>query len=77
MAGIKNFIKFDDDDAKNRRHQYAIVLDFAAGLRDHPYITSAKRVGGWIQKMANFADVQYCIYAYKVGGWGPKRPKIC
>ena len=27
--------------------------------------------------MAIFADVQYCIYADKVGEWGPKRPKIC
>ena len=27
--------------------------------------------------MALFADVQYCIYAYKVGGWGQKRPRIC
>ena len=27
--------------------------------------------------MASFADIQYCIYADKVGGWGPKRPKIC
>ena len=27
--------------------------------------------------MANFADVQYYIHADKVGGWGPKRPKIC
>jgi hypothetical protein len=35
---------------------------------DHPYITSAKRTG-WIQKMAIFADVQYCIYADIVGGW--------
>jgi len=27
--------------------------------------------------MAIFVDVQYCIYADKVGGWGPKRLKIC
>ena len=27
--------------------------------------------------MASFDDIQYCIYADKVGGWGPKRPKIC
>ena len=36
--------------------------------RDHPYITSAKGLGGWVQKMAIFADVQYCIYADIVGG---------
>ena len=27
--------------------------------------------------MVSFADVQYCIYADKAGGWDPKRPKIC
>ena len=32
-------------------------------LRDHPYITSAKGLGGWVKKIAVFADVQYCIYA--------------
>jgi hypothetical protein len=26
--------------------------------------------------MAIFADVQYCIYADKVDGWGPKKAKI-
>ena len=25
--------------------------------------------------MVSFDDVQNCIYAYKVGGWGIKRPK--
>ena len=43
---------------------------------DHPYITSAKELGGWGQKMAIFADVQYCIYADIVGG-SKKSPKIC
>ena len=37
-------------------------------VRDHPYITSAKGQGGWVSKLASFADVQYCIYAGKVGG---------
>ena len=36
-------------------------------FRDHPYVTSVKRLGGWmglwVQKMAMFADVQYYIYA--------------
>ena len=42
-------------------------------LRDHSYITSAKGLGGWVQKMAISAEVQdYCIYA----GWvGFKRSK--
>ena len=44
-------------------------------IRGHAYITSAKGPGGWVKKMVNFANVQYCIYADKVGGWGPKRPK--
>ena len=37
-------------------------------VKDHPYTTSAKGLGGWVQKMANFTDVEYCIYAYIVGG---------
>ena len=37
-------------------------------VRDHPYITSAKGLGGWVKKKARFADVQYCIYADKVDG---------
>ena len=43
-------------------------------IRDHPYITSAKGLGGWVPKMAVFADVQYCIYADIVGG-SEKVPK--
>ena len=35
--------------------------------RDHPYITSARGLGGWSWKMAIFADVHYCIYADIVG----------
>ena len=49
----------------------------AISTRDHPYITSAKGLGGWGQKMTIFADVQYCIYADIVGGWVRNRPKIC
>ena len=37
-------------------------------IRDHPYITSVKGLGGWVQKGVVFADVQYCIYADIVGG---------
>ena len=46
---------------------------------EHPCITSAKGLGGWLQKMAIFADIQYCIYvahylyttsAKGLGGWG-------
>ena len=36
-------------------------------VRGHSYIMSA-RFGGWVYKMNIFADVQYCIYAKKVGG---------
>ena len=56
MAGIKNFIKFDDDDAKNRRHQWFRLCSRVKG-KDHPYITSAKELGGWVWKTAIFADV--------------------
>ena len=41
----------------------------------HILLTSANEPGGWVQNMAVFADVQYCIHADKVGGWGIKRPK--
>ena len=45
-------------------------------VRGHFYIMSAKGLGGWVQKMAIFADVQYCIYANIVGGWvGQKKSK--
>ena len=38
--------------------------------RDHSYITSAKILGGWVQKKAVFADVHYCIiYADICSGW--------
>ena len=41
-------------------------------VRNHPYITSAKGLGGWVWKMANFSDIQYCVYAVIVGGWVKK-----
>ena len=44
---------------------------------DHPYITSALRMGGWGWKMAIFADVHSCIYTDIVSGWVRKCPKIC
>ena len=34
----------------------------------NPYITSAKGLGERIQKMARFADVQYCVYADIMAG---------
>ena len=44
---------------------------------DRPYITTAKGwMGGWVQKVAIFVDVHYCIYADKwVGGWVRKKCK--
>ena len=38
-------------------------------LRDHPYIASAKSLGRWVQRMAVFVEVHYCIYVDIVGGW--------
>ena len=36
---------------------------------DHSFITSAYGLlGGWVQKIAIFADLQYFIYADVVGG---------
>ena len=34
----------------------------------------SKGLGGWVQKMASFANVQYLVYAYIVGG--SKKSKI-
>ena len=45
-------------------------------LGDHPYITSEKILGGWVRKMAIFANVQYFMYADIVGWWvGRKKSK--
>ena len=38
----------------------------------YPYITSAKGLDEWVQKMAVFYDVQYCIYADIVVGGSEK-----
>ena len=41
-----------------------VAMKQMKALRDHPYITSAKKwVGGYIKfdKMASFPDIQYCI----------------
>ena len=35
---------------------------------DHPYITSAKGLGGWSQNIIIFTDVQNRIHADIVGG---------
>ena len=59
----------------NRVPHRVITLGYSPW--DHPYIMSAKGLGGWGRKMAIFADVQYCIYADIVGGWVKKNPKIC
>ena len=42
---------------------------------DRTYITSEKGLGGWVQKMAIVADVQYCIYTDIVSGWFRKVQK--
>ena len=42
---------------------------------DHPYITSAKGLGGWVKKISFFADVQYNIDADIVDRWVQKVQK--
>ena len=42
---------------------------------DRPYITTAKGLGGWVQKAAIFEDVQYCIHADKWLGGSEKVQK--
>ena len=49
------------------------VLTTFSYSKDHPYITSAKRLGRWVHKIAIFADGQYCIYADIMG---QKKSKI-
>ena len=36
-----------------------------APVKNHPYVTSAKGLSGWVggQKMVRFAEVHNCIYA--------------
>ena len=36
--------------------------------RDHPNITSAKEMGGWVQNIVVFDDVKSYIHAVLVGG---------
>ena len=43
-------------------------------VREHSYITSAKGLGGWVRKMAIFANLHYYIYAGIVVGY--KKSKI-
>ena len=33
---------------------------------DHPYITSAYELGGWVQKIVIFADIQYTLLFYQI-----------
>ena len=51
--------------------------NFSPKINQGPSLYYVSGLGGWVKKMASFADVQYCIYAGQVGGWGPKRSKIC
>ena len=61
------------EDREELQRQLGMCKDFWKDfvflfLGDHPYITSAKGLGGWGQKMVIFADVQYCTYVDIVGG---------
>ena len=58
--------------------QYSIR---AVGRSENPkepaiYITSAKRLGGWVQKMAVVAYVHYWINADIVSGWVGRSEKV-
>ena len=55
---------------KNRREPI-----WLCSLRDHSFITSAKGLGGWVQKMAISAEVQNIVFM--LGGWVLKGPKMC
>ena len=58
----------------NLLHLVNVVCEYP--LRDHPYITSAKGLGGSRKWPVLLTFSAICIYADKVGWWGPKRPKI-
>ena len=65
-------------DLSNRIKQFENVAFMISKLiRDHPYFTSAYGLGRLVQKKANFADVQYCIYADIVNGWVQKSTNMC
>ena len=56
-----------------------LMMFSSSFIRDHPYVLRQHIglvgwVGGWVQKMANFADIQYYIYADIVNG-SKKVPK--
>ena len=44
-------------------------------LRGHPYIMSAKGLGGWVQKNVNFCWSSILLMLTK-GGWDRKSPKM-
>ena len=46
-------------------------------IRDHPYITSAKGLGGWGQKKWQFLLMFSTINANVKGGWVRKSTKSC
>ena len=56
---------------KHRSNEDNVIVGDKVSLytRDHPYITSAKGLGGWVPKMAVIADVQNCIYVFIVIWW--------
>ena len=49
---------------KHRSNEDNVIVGDKVSLytRDHPYITSAKGLVGWVQKMAVIADVQKSLY---------------
>ena len=44
---------------------YLVLLCFW----NHPYVTSAKGLGGWVRKLSLFADFQYILYLFSHSGW--------
>ena len=60
-----------------------LVCGIGDDLTSGPSLYYVSKRTGWVGlenhflKMTSFADVHYCIYADKMGGWVQKRPKIC
>ena len=67
---VVQIVGIHEEGGKNHPPPLRPLLD-----RDHPYITSAKGLGRWCQKMSVFTDGHYCIYTtLSHSGWAIKCP---
>ena len=60
MAPKIRYGRMEHDEITNQDRQKAFFLYKGPSLY---YVSKRTGVGGWVQKMASFANVQYYIYA--------------